>query len=90
MSRISEAAKRLALVYTEGATPEELAARMEVLEQEQREKEIEDEEVDLEGYGPSGHINPQLVEEMDQYFEELCLEVKKEYGTDLHKVYMEV
>ena len=88
MSRISEAAKRLALVYTEGATPEDLAARMEVLEQEQLEKE--DEEVDMEGYGPSGHIDPQLVEEMDQYFEELCLEVKKEYGTDLHKVYREV
>lgn len=90
MSRISEAAKRLALVYTEGATPEELAARMEILEQEQYNNEEEDEEVDYEGYGPSGHINPQLVEEMDQYFEELCTEVKKEYGTDLHKIYMEV
>lgn len=88
MSRLSEAAKRLALVYTEGATPEDLVARMEVLEQEQREKE--DEEVDMEGYGPSGHIDPQLAETMDQYFEELCLEVKKEYGTDLHKVYREV
>lgn len=88
MSKLIDAAKRLSSAYTEDATPEELLMRMEALEQEQMQKE--NEYYDCEEYCPNGHISPQLAEAMDQYFEELCLEVKHEYGTDLHKVYLEV
>lgn len=87
MSKLIDAVKRLSSVYTEDATPEELLARMEALEQEQLQ---EQDDFDCENYNCGGHISPQLAEAMDQYFEELCLEVKHEYGTDLHKVYLEV
>lgn len=88
MSKIVDVAKRLSSVYTEDATPEELIARMEVLEQEQEPEKNED--FDCEGYGPSGHVSSQLAENLNKYFEELCVEVKREYGTDLHKIYREV
>lgn len=85
MSKLIDAAKRLSVAYTEDATPEELLARMETLELEQEQEHFD------ENYKTSGgHMSPQLAEAMNQYFEELCLEVKTEYGTDLHKIYMEV
>ena len=86
MKKISEYAQDLAAVYTEGASVEELLARMEVLNQE---VEYEDEEPEAFEYS-SGHIDTAIIENQNRYFEELCLEVKKEYGTDLKQAFREV
>ena len=87
MKKVSDIAKDLAAVYTEDASIEELLARMEVLNQEEVEYEDEPEEEKL---SCSGHIDTAILENQNRYFEELCLEVKKEYGTDLKQAFREV
>ena len=86
MKKVSEYAKDLAAVYTEDASVEELLARMEVLNQEvEVDDEPEEEKLDC-----SGHFDTAILENQNRYFEELCLEVKKEYGTDLKQALREV
>lgn len=86
MKKVSDIAKDLAAVYTEDASIEELLARMEVLNQEVEEKEEEPEKFEYS----VGHFDTAMIENQNQYFEELCLEVKREYGTDLKQAFMEV